>query len=64
MRGGKGFSHSSVGKYSTCNAGDPGRIPGSIRSTGEGKGYPFQDSGLENSMDYSPWGLKESDSTE
>ena len=29
----------------------PGSIPGSGRSTGEGKGYPFQYSGLENSMD-------------
>ena len=29
-----------------------------------GKGYPLQYSGLENSMDYSPWGLKESDMTE
>ena len=84
-------SHSSVGKESTCNARDPGLIPGSGRSTGEGigyllqyswaslvtklvknppamretwvqspgwedplekgKGYPFQYSGLENSMD-------------
>ena len=32
---------------------------------GEGKGYPFQYSGLENSMDlYSPWGCKEADTTE
>ena len=31
---------------------------------GEGKGYPLQHSGLENSMDYSPWGRKESDTTE
>ena len=42
---------SSVGKESACNAGDPGFIPGSGRSTGEGKGYPLQYSGLENSMD-------------
>ena len=33
------------------------------RSPGEGKGYPRQDSGLENSMD-SPWGRKELDMTE
>ena len=33
----KGFSHSSVGKESACNAGDPGSIPGSGRSPGEGK---------------------------
>ena len=31
---------------------------------GEGKGYPLQCSGLENSRDHSPWGLKESDTTE
>ena len=37
-----GFSGGSVGKESTCKAGDPGLIPGSGRSAGEGKGYPFQ----------------------
>ena len=31
-----GFPHSSVGKESACNAEDPGSIPGSERSTGEG----------------------------
>ena len=36
------FPHSSVGKESTCNAGDPGSIPRSGRSTGEGIGYPLQ----------------------
>ena len=36
-----GFPHSSVGKESTCNAGDPGLIPGSERSAGEDKGYPL-----------------------
>ena len=41
-----------------------GLIPGLGRSLGEGKGYPFQYSGLENSMDYHPWGCKESDTTE
>ena len=46
-----GFPDSSVGKESTCNAGDPGSIPGSGRSTGEGIGYPLQYSGLDNSMD-------------
>ena len=35
-----GFPGSSVGKESACNAGDPGLIPGSGRSTGEGTGYP------------------------
>ena len=38
----KGFPGSSVGKESTCNAGDPGSIPGLGRSPGEGIGYPFQ----------------------
>ena len=32
----------SVGKISTCNAGDPGSIPGSRRSAGEGIGRPLQ----------------------
>ena len=36
------FPDGSVGKESTCNAGDPGLIPGSGRSTGEGMGYPLQ----------------------
>ena len=39
-----GFPGSSVGKEPTCNAGDPSSIPGSGRSTGEGTGYPLQDS--------------------
>jgi len=37
-----GFPGSSAGKESTCNAGDPGSIPGSGRSPGEGIGYPLQ----------------------
>ena len=37
-----GFPHSSVGKESACNAGDPGLIPRWARSPGEGIGYPFQ----------------------
>ena len=40
--GSKGFPGSSVGKESACNAGDPGSIPGSGRSPGEGIGYPLQ----------------------
>ena len=36
-----GFPNSSVGKESTCNAGDPGSIPGLGRSAGEGIGYPL-----------------------
>ena len=38
----RGFPDSSVGKESTCNAGDPGSIPGSGKSSGEGIGYPLQ----------------------
>ena len=37
----KGFPDSSVGKESTCNAGNPSSIPGSGRSAGEGIGYPL-----------------------
>ena len=37
-----GFSDSSIGKESTCTAGDSGSIPGSGRSAGEGIGYPLQ----------------------
>ena len=95
---------SSAGKDSTCNAGDPGSIPGQGRSPGEGTGYPFQyfwaslvaqlvknlpamwetwdwSLGWEDPREkgtathssilawrilglYSPWGLKESDTTE
>ena len=36
------FPHSSAGKKSTCNAGDPGLIPGLGRSLGEEIGYPLQ----------------------
>ena len=97
-----GLSNSSVGKESTCNAGDPSPMPGSGRSAGEGVGYPVQwDSfvaqlvrnspakwetlvwfpGEEDLLEkgeathssiwprefqglYSPWGHKESDTTE
>ena len=37
-----GFPGSSAGKESTCNAGDPGSIPGLGQSPGEGIGYPLQ----------------------
>ena len=37
-----GFPDSSVGKESACNTGDPGSIPGSGRSPGEGIGYPLK----------------------
>ena len=46
-----GFPDGSVGKESACNVGDLSSIPGLGRSPGEGKGYPLQYSGLENSMD-------------
>ena len=51
---------SSAGKESASSAADPSSIPGSGRSgsPGEGKGYPLLYSGLENSMDYSPWDRK------
>ena len=51
----QGFSHSSVGKESTCNAGDPSSIPGLGRSAGEGLGYPLQYSDMENPMDWGAW---------
>ena len=41
----------STDKESACNAGDVGLFPGMGRSSGEGKGYTLQYSGLENSMD-------------
>ena len=44
-----------VKKKSACNAGDPGLIPGSGRSPGEGNGNPLQDSCLENLMDTGAW---------
>ena len=46
-----GFPGGSVGKASAYNAGDPGSIPGSGRSPGEGNGNPLQYSCLENPMD-------------
>ena len=46
-----GFPCGSAGKESACNAGDLGLIPGLGRSLREGKCYPLQYSGLENSMD-------------
>ena len=60
----------SEGKESACNVGDPGLIPGLGRSPGKGNGNPLQSSCLENShgqrslVGYSPWGLKELDTTE
>ena len=47
----KGFPGVSAGNESACNAGDPGSIPRSGRSPGEGNGNPLQYSCLENFMD-------------
>ena len=50
------YTYVSDGKESTCNAGDPGSIPGSGKSPGEGNGcYPLQYSCLENPMDREAW---------
>ena len=46
-----GFPGGSAGKEFACSGGDQGSIPGLGRSPGEGNGYPFQYSALENSMD-------------
>ena len=56
-----GFLCGSAGKESTCNAGHLGSIPGSGRSPGEGKGYPLQYSGEENSMEFVADGVAESE---
>ena len=65
-----GFPGSSDGKESACNAGDLGLIPESWRFPGGGHVNPLQYSSLENPhgqrslVGYSPWGHKESDTTE
>ena len=46
----RGFPCDSASKESACNAEDLGSIPGLGISPGEGKGYPFQCSGLEKCM--------------
>ena len=55
-----GFPCGSAGKESTCTEGDLGSIPGLGRPRGEGKGYPLQYSGLENSIDYIVHGVAKS----
>ena len=60
-----GFPGDSDGEESACNLGDLGSIPGLGRSPGEGNRYPFQYSGLENSMNRGAWwatvpGIRES----
>ena len=57
-----GFPCGSAGKESARNAGDLGSIPGLERSPGEGKSYPLQYSGLENSMDWIAHGVPKSHS--
>ena len=59
-----GFPGGSAGKEFACNVGDLGLTPGLGRSPGEGKGYPLQYSGLENSTDCKVHGVTESDTTE
>jgi len=65
-----GFSGGSNGKKYACNAGDLGSIPGLGRSPGGKHGIPLQYSCLENPhgqrslAGYSPWGCKDSDTTE
>ena len=49
------FPGGSDGKESACNVGDPGSIPGSGRSSGEGNDNPLQYSCLESSMDGGAW---------
>ena len=50
-----GFPGGSEGKASVCNVGDPGSIPGSGRSPGEGNGTPLQYSCLENPTGGGAW---------
>ena len=50
----------SAGKESACNVGDLGLNPVLGRSPGEGKGYTFQYSSLENSMDCTVHGVTKS----
>ena len=61
------FFGDSDSKESTCSVGDLGSFPGLGRSPGGGYGTPLQYSCLENPHGqrslYSPWGLKESDTT-
>ena len=55
-----GFPCGSAGKESACNVGEQGSISGLGRSSGEGKGYPHQYSGLENYVDCIAHGVEES----
>ena len=51
----KDFPSGSDGKASTCNAGNPGSVPGLGRPPGEENGKPLEYSGLENPMDRGAW---------
>ena len=53
-----GFPCGSAGKESAHNAANLGLIPGLERSPGEGRGYPLQYSGVQNSVDYIVHGLQ------
>ena len=54
------FPCDSDGKEFACNIGDLCSSPGFGRFPGEGNSYPFQHSGLENSMDYTVHGVTKS----
>ena len=66
----RGLSGGSDGKESSRNAGDSALIPGSERSPEGGHGNPLpvflpgESHGQRNLVGYSPWGCKESDTTE
>ena len=51
----QGFPGGSDGKPSACSVRDPGSIPGSGRSSGEGNGNPLQDLCLKNPVDREAW---------
>ena len=58
---GPGWGASLVAdKESACNVGDLGSSPGLGRSPGEGNSYPFQHSGVKNSMDCIAYGMAKS----
>ena len=64
-----GFTGSSDNKESASKPGDPGSVPASARSPGEGNGYPLQYSCLKNSLDRGAWqatvhGVSELDTAE
>ena len=65
-----GVPKDSDGKESACKVSDPGSVPGSGRSPGEGNGnrtpvfLPGESYEQRSLMGYSPWGCKESDMTE